>query len=158
MLDVDGVLTDGKIIYTEGGLETKAFSVKDGLGIRLLMEAGVRVAIVTARRSEALSARCRNLGIENVYMGVKDKAAELKNILDHFAIDPAETAFMGDDLPDLAIMRKVGFSFAPADAVDAVRESADLTARATGGNGAVREICELILKSQGVWQDILKRF
>lgn len=158
VLDVDGVLTDGKIIYSDNGREIKQFNVKDGLGIRLLMDAGIPVAILTARRSEALTVRCRDLGIEHVYAGVKNKAAELKKILAHFQVKLHETAFMGDDLPDLEVMRQVGFSAAPADASDTIREVADMITRANGGNGAVREVCERILQSKGAWQSILKRF
>ena len=158
LLDADGVLTDGKIIYNDDGSEIKAFSARDGLGIRLLMDAGINVAIITARLSPSLECRCKNLGIEHVYSGVKDKAALLTEILATFQTDARHTAFMGDDLPDLAIMRKVGYAIAPADASEVIRENADMVTRAKGGNGAVREVCEGILKSNGLWQSVLERF
>lgn len=158
LLDADGVLTDGRIIFNDDGTEIKAFNVKDGLGIRLLLDAGIKVAIVTARLSPALDFRCKNLGIEHVFSGIKDKAALLDKILTQLDADVQETAFMGDDLPDLAIMRKVGFAIAPADAIEIIRENADLVTRAKGGNGAVREACEGILKHLGLWENVLERF
>jgi 3-deoxy-D-manno-octulosonate 8-phosphate phosphatase (KDO 8-P phosphatase) len=158
LLDVDGVLTRGEIVYSDDGQETKAFNVKDGLGIRLLMQAGIDVGIVTARRSGALLRRCRDLGISRIYDGVGDKAAVLDRILSETGATPAEIAFVGDDLPDIGLMRKVGLSIAPADAHEAVRGCADLTTAALGGLGAVREVCEGILKSKGLWQSILNRF
>jgi 3-deoxy-D-manno-octulosonate 8-phosphate phosphatase (KDO 8-P phosphatase) len=158
ILDVDGVLTDGGIIYNDNGMETKIFNVKDGLGIRLLMKAGINLCIATGRRSNALYHRCKNLGIEHIFDGLADKAASLDLILDRTGVSAEQVAFMGDDLPDLALMKKVGLSIAVADAHKTVLKNADMVTLAKGGNGAVREACEAILKAQGLWENILERF
>ncbi len=158
LLDVDGVLTDGTIIYNEDGSETKHFHVRDGLGIRLLMDAGIRVAIVTGRTSRALHHRCRNLGVEDIYDGVGDKGALLSRIEARTGIPPEKMAFVGDDLPDLALMRRVGVSVAVADAHDMVKGAADMVTSAPGGKGAVREVCERILNSRGLWETMKGNF
>jgi len=158
IIDVDGVLTDGSIIYNDNGVETKVFSVKDGLGIKLLMEAGINLCIATGRRSNALNNRCKNLGIVHIFDGVRDKAAILDLILDQVGVSADEVAFIGDDLPDLALMKMVGLSIAVADAHKTVLENADMVTSAKGGAGAVREACEAILKAQGLWENILERF
>jgi len=158
LLDVDGVLTDGTITYNEDGSETKHFHVRDGLGIRLLMDAGIGVAIVTGRSSRALHHRCRNLGIEEIYDGVGDKGALISQIEARTGISREEMAFVGDDLPDLPLMRRVGISVAVADGHPAVREAADMTTAVPGGKGAVREVCEVILKAQGRWEKMKGKF
>ncbi len=158
LLDVDGVLTDGSIIYNEHGEETKIFNVKDGLGIRLLKEAGIHIGIVTGRVSTALIHRCRNLGIEIVFDNVRDKAAVLTTILKQMEISVQEIAFVGDDLLDLPIMRRIGLPIAVADAHELVRETALWTTAARGGQGAVREVCEALLKAQKKWKPLLERF
>ena len=157
LLDVDGVLTTGQVIYNDDGQETKIFHVRDGLGIRLLMAAGIRVGIVTGRRSMALVHRCRNLGVDLLKDGVHDKAAALADILRETGVTARQTAFMGDDLPDLPIMRRVGLPIAVADAHAQVKAEARITTRAGGGGGAVREISERILKARGEWEALLKR-
>jgi 3-deoxy-D-manno-octulosonate 8-phosphate phosphatase (KDO 8-P phosphatase) len=156
LLDVDGVLTDGSIVYDDQGGEIKVFDVKDGLGIRLLMKTGVQVGVVTGRSSRALRHRCENLGIPFVYDGVGDKAALLDDLIEKTGIGPEEIAFMGDDLPDLPIMRKVGLSIAVADAHELVIEKADMVTRAKGGAGAVREACEDIIKARGKFEDLVR--
>lgn len=158
LLDVDGVLTDGAVTYTDQGHEIKRFSVKDGLGLRLLMDAGIRVGIITGRKSQALVARCSNLGINLLYDGVKNKVAALETILAKTGFNASETAFTGDDLPDICVMKRVGLAIAVADAADEVRQAARLVTRKKGGDGAVREVCELILKARGEWNDIIVRF
>lgn len=158
LLDVDGVLTDGAIIYDDNGVQTKLFNPKDGLGIRLLMDAGIKVGIVTGRHSGALVHRCENLGIALVFDGVSDKAAVLPAVCDQTGIAAEQIAFMGDDLPDLPLMKRVGVSVAVADANEIVIAQADLVTEARGGRGAVREVCEKILKSQGLWEAALNRF
>jgi 3-deoxy-D-manno-octulosonate 8-phosphate phosphatase (KDO 8-P phosphatase) len=158
ILDVDGVLTDGSIIYDNNGVETKIFSVKDGLGIRLLMEAGINLCIATGRSSSALNNRCENLGIVHIFDGLSDKSAILDLILDRVGVSAHEVAFIGDDLPDLALMQMVGLSIAVADAHKTVLENADMVTSAKGGAGAVREACETILKAQGLWENILESF
>lgn len=157
LLDVDGVLTTGQVIYNDAGQETKVFHVRDGLGIRMLMEAGLQVGIVTGRRSMALVHRCRNLGIHLIKDGIRDKAAALESILKETGVAAADTAFVGDDLPDLPIMRRVGVPIAVGDAHDRVKQAAVLTTRAMGGCGAVREISERILKARGDWEPLLQR-
>ncbi len=156
LLDVDGVLTTGQIIYSTGGVETKAFSVKDGLGIRLLRDAGIDVGIVTGRRSEALLVRCRDLGITLVYDGVKAKADVLDEILEVTGFSAEEIAFMGDDLPDISLMKKVGIGIAVNDAHDAVKSAAGIVTRLPGGKGAVREVCEMILDAKHLLQKAIK--
>ena len=158
ILDVDGVLTNGGIIYNDNGVETKIFNVKDGLGIRLLMNAGIKLCIATGRRSNVLYHRCKNLGIEHIFDGLGDKAATLDLILDRTGVSAEQIAFMGDDLPDLTLMKKVGVSIAVADAHNTVLNYADMITLKKGGNGAVRETCEAILKAQGLWENVLERF
>ncbi len=154
LLDVDGVLTDGGIIYNEDGNEIKIFNVKDGFGLKLLMGAGVTVGIVTGRKSQALCHRCSDLGIRYLLDGVQDKAKVLERITEQTGVSADHTAFMGDDLPDLALMRRVGLSIAVADAHKMVREKADWITSAAGGCGAVREVCEALLTARGLWKNL----
>jgi len=158
LLDVDGVLTDGGIIYNDNGSETKSFNVKDGLGIRLLMESGIQLGIITGRRSNALYNRCKDLGINLIYDGVGNKIDVLDELLDRTGVSAEEAAFIGDDLPDLALMKKVGLSIAVGDAHKLIHDNADMVTSANGGHGAVREVCETILKAKGFWEHILERF
>ena len=158
LLDVDGVMTDGSIVYGAEGQEIKRFYVRDGLGLRLVMRAGIKVGVVTGRQSEALMHRCRDLGIGLIYAGVSDKAAQLDRIVAQTAVQAENIAFAGDDLVDLPLMRRIGLSIAVADAHEIVKAHADLITTAPGGAGAVREICEALLKSQGRWESILKEF
>jgi 3-deoxy-D-manno-octulosonate 8-phosphate phosphatase (KDO 8-P phosphatase) len=157
LLDVDGVLTRGEIIYGDDDAEIKIFNVRDGLGLRLLMAAGIGVGIVTGRRSRALSHRCANLGITHLYDAVSDKAALLGHICREMRVSPAETAFIADDLPDLALMARVGTPIAVADAHELVKARALYQTRARGGAGAVREASEAILKARGLWAQTLKQ-
>jgi 3-deoxy-D-manno-octulosonate 8-phosphate phosphatase (KDO 8-P phosphatase) len=150
-MDVDGVLTDGAIIYSDAGEEIKAFNVKDGLGIRLLLEAGIPVVLITGRSSKALHHRCKNLGIHFVYDGISDKMSILQQVCTDTQAPPEAIAFVGDDLPDLALKGSVGLFIAVADAHEALRERADWVTTAKGGKGAVREICEATLKAKGLW-------
>lgn len=156
LLDVDGVLTAGEIIYGDNGEQYKIFDVKDGMGIRLLKASGIQVGIVTGRTGNALRHRCRNLGIDLVFDGVRDKTQALAQASQQTGIAPEATAFVGDDLPDLMIMTKVGLAVAVADAHEMVRQAAHLTTRAPGGRGAVREVCEAILKAQNRWDDLIR--
>lgn len=156
LLDVDGVLTSGHIIYSNAGVETKAFNVKDGLGIRLLMNAGIDIGIVTGRSSEALSQRCNDLGITLIYDGIKEKGAILDTILSRTGLSADEIAFIGDDLPDISLLNKVGVSIAVADAHENVKKSVDIITHKKGGDGAVRELCEMILKAKGLWDNIIE--
>jgi 3-deoxy-D-manno-octulosonate 8-phosphate phosphatase (KDO 8-P phosphatase) len=158
VLDVDGVLTDGRIIFDDRGAQTKEFNVRDGLGLRLLMDAGIPVCVMTGRKSEALAHRCKDLGIPFVLQGVADKAAEMDGLLKKTGVLAEHTAYVGDDLVDLPAMNKVGIPIAVADACEEVVSSAEFVTAAKGGAGAVREICEAILKSKGMWRHVLERF
>lgn len=158
LLDVDGVLTAGEVFYDDERAETKKFNVRDGLGLRLLIDSGVKVGIITGRSSEALLARTDNLGIDLVYDGVKDKEVVLEKILKEHGLASSEIAFAGDDLPDIPVMKNVGFSFAVADASPEVKAVASCITEKKGGKGAVREICEMILKTKGLWEKAIERF
>lgn len=158
LLDVDGVMTDGRITINDRGEETKAFNVKDGLGLKMLMFSGLEVAIVTGRRSQALAHRSRELGIEEVYQGVKDKNTVCQQLKKAKGLKKEQVCSLGDDIPDLAMFTESGLSIAVADAVKEVREAADFITKSNGGFGAVREACELILKCQGKWRDALAAF
>jgi len=152
ILDVDGVLTDGRIILNARGEETKSFDVKDGHGLRMLMEAGVMVALVTGRRSEALCRRSEDLGIMELYQGVSDKQSVCRKLIAEKGLKKQEVCCMGDDLPDLGMFMEAGLKIAVADAAEEVRRASDIITESKGGHGAVREVCELIIKSQGKWQ------
>jgi 3-deoxy-D-manno-octulosonate 8-phosphate phosphatase (KDO 8-P phosphatase) len=157
LLDVDGVLTAGEIIYDDSGRQLKIFNVKDGIGIRLLKEAGIDVGIITGRTGQALRHRCENLGIDLIFDGVFHKDKALRKISARTGIDTAAMAFVGDDLPDLPAMKQVGLAVAVSDAHEMVRRKADVVTRAPGGRGAVREISEAILKAQGKWDGLIER-
>lgn len=156
ILDADGVLTRGEIIYTGTGPESKAFNVKDGFGIRMLKDAGIMVGVITGRHSEAIERRAKELGLDFCRQGVKDKSSLLAALLEQAGCGPEEAAFVGDDIPDIAVMKRAGLGIAVADAHEAVRECADMVTANSGGNGAVREVCERILKAKGLWEGILK--
>ena len=158
LLDVDGVLTDGSIIYSDGDSETKVFNVKDGYGIKLVMAAGVKVGLVTGRTSKALDRRCRDLGIRYVYDGVRQKDRLLDKIVLETGVDADNAAFMGDDLPDLALMKRIGLSIAVADAHEMIRNYANWVTTAPGGRGAVREVCDAMLKARGDWEQLMEQF
>jgi 3-deoxy-D-manno-octulosonate 8-phosphate phosphatase (KDO 8-P phosphatase) len=158
LLDVDGVLTDGSVIYNDDTSESKVFNVKDGLGLKLLIKAGISVGLVTGRTSKALHRRCDDLGIKYVYDGVEHKAHLLDRITADTGIETKNTAFVGDDLPDIPLMKMVGFSIAVADAHDTVREHSDWVTSAPGGRGAVREVCDALLKAHGKWEEMVEEF
>lgn len=158
LLDVDGVLTDGSIYYDDKGEEIKAFNSKDGLGLRLLMKAGVQVGIVTGRKSKALQHRCENLGIDLLFENIQDKASVLNQITTRSGVGPQETAFVGDDLLDLSLFGKVCVAIAVADAHPCVLEKADMVTAAKGGAGAVREVCDAILREKGLWDEIVAQY
>ncbi|MDJ0939600.1 MAG: HAD-IIIA family hydrolase [Woeseiaceae bacterium] len=143
--DVDGVFTDGRFYLSDDGVETKAFNTQDGFGIRQLLMAGVDVAVISGRRSRAVEKRMAELDVPHVILGCKDKPAAFDALAAHLDIDPAQAVFVGDDIPDLPLLSKVGFSIAVANAVSAVRDYCDYTTSRPGGHGAVREVCELVL-------------
>ncbi len=148
LLDVDGVLTDGRIYLGPRGEELKAFHVRDGSALVRLLRAGLAVALISGRRSEAVQHRGRELGIGEIHQGVENKAAVLAELLERHCCREEETAYVGDDLADLEVMRKVGLSVAVADAHPALRAAADYVTNNRGGEGAVMEIAELILQSR----------
>ena len=160
VLDVDGVLTDGRLYIAGEGELVKRFSVRDGLGIRLLEEAGIAVAIITGRESTALAARCRELHLREglVVQGSRDKGRDLDAIQAQLGVDDSQTAAMGDDLPDLPLLGRAGLAVCPSDAAPEVVAACDLVCGAAGGNGAVREVAELILKGQQRWVDVTGRW
>lgn len=147
-LDVDGVLTDGKIIINNKGEETKAFNVKDGLGLKRLMKHGIQVVWITGRKSRIVEYRANELGIREVYQAVKDKGMLLKKIMAKKGFIKENVCSMGDDIPDLAMFEVTGLSIAVADAVREIRMAADFITRTRGGQGAVREACEWLLQCQ----------
>jgi 3-deoxy-D-manno-octulosonate 8-phosphate phosphatase (KDO 8-P phosphatase) len=158
LLDVDGVLTDGTIIYSDSGEEIKAFNVRDGHGLKLVMRAGIEVALLTARESKVVMHRARDLGITGVYQKAIDKLAAYRRILEEKQIEDKNVCFVGDDIIDIPVLRRVGFSAAVADAVPEVRDVVDYVARQAGGKGAVREVCELLLKAQNKWERVTERY
>lgn len=143
--DVDGVFTDGRFYLSDDGVESKAFNTQDGFGIRQLQKAGIVVAIISGRKSGAVERRMAELGVEHVYLACPDKLATFDELTVKLGISPKDTVFVGDDIPDLPLLSKVGYSIAVANAVAAVREFCDYTTAAAGGQGAVREVCELVL-------------
>ncbi|HVR42375.1 MAG TPA: HAD-IIIA family hydrolase [Thermoanaerobaculia bacterium] len=156
--DLDGVWTDGKIIYSGDAREIKEFNVRDGLGVKLAQAAGIEVAVLTSRRSKAVERRCRELGIHRVVQGAADKTAEMKQMAKEAELPLAAVLYVGDDLPDLGPMHAAGLSAAPADAAPEVVELADWKLAAAGGRGAVRELIERLLRERGEWASVLERF
>ena len=148
VLDVDGVLTDGRIIMDDDGRETKNFDVKDGHGLRKLMAEGVEVALITGRKSRVVDLRGGELGITEIHQAVNDKDALLKSIMERKNLSEEDICVVGDDIPDLAMFSHAGLLMAVADAVPEVLESADYVTEKCGGRGAVREICDLILRAK----------
>lgn len=149
LLDVDGVLTDGRIILDNQGNELKAFHVRDGHGIKLAQRAGITIGIITGRKSEVVNIRARELGITEVHQGAHEKIAVYDRILKKYGLRDSEVAYMGDDVVDLAIFERVALAVTVADADPAVKPFTDLVTRASGGRGAVRELINLLLKKQG---------
>lgn len=158
LLDVDGVLTDGGIIYDSGGGEIKRFDVRDGHGIKMLQRAGVEVGIITGRTSEVVSIRAKELGISVVRQGSADKLATWREILSEKGLSPRDTSYVGDDIVDLPLLREVGFAASVSDAESYVKDTADYVSARPGGRGAVREIIEFLLKSGGAWEKVSSRY
>ena len=149
IFDVDGVLSDGSIYMGPAGEALKAFNILDGHGIKMLQAAGVAVAIISGRSSEAVARRAEELAIDHVVQGSPDKVADFERIIDGLGLPAQACAFVGDDLPDLPVMRACGLAVAVANAADAVKAEAHYVTKASGGRGAVREFCELVLRAQG---------
>jgi len=147
--DVDGVFTDGRFYLSDDGIETKAFNTQDGFGVRQLDRAGVTIAVISGRKSPAVEKRMAELGITHVVLGCADKVAALESIVSQLGIEPADCAFVGDDLPDMPALKFAGFSVAVANATAPVKAYCDYTTTRAGGFGAVREVCDLIVEARG---------
>ena len=158
ILDVDGVLTDGRIVIDDAGLESKQFDVKDGHGLKILMRYGIGVVLLTGRKSRVVEHRAADLGITEVHQGIWNKAEAFEEIIKRRNIAPEETACVGDDVVDIPLFRRAGFSVAVADAVLEARQVADYVTHRPGGRGAVRELCEVILKAQNRWSDVAVKY
>jgi 3-deoxy-D-manno-octulosonate 8-phosphate phosphatase (KDO 8-P phosphatase) len=146
--DVDGVFTDGRFYLSDDGVETKAFHTQDGYGVRALLREGIRVAIVSGRRSGAVEKRMAELGVEDVILGSPDKVRDFTGLADALGVPMEDTAFVGDDIPDLPLLEAVGVAIAVANAVDDIRSVCDHVTRSSGGHGAVREVAELLLAAR----------
>jgi 3-deoxy-D-manno-octulosonate 8-phosphate phosphatase (KDO 8-P phosphatase) len=157
VLDVDGVLTDGTLQYGPEGEVIKGFHVRDGLGVRLAREAGLGLALITGRRSAMVERRARELGIEEVAMGANEKLATLSRLASRRGFELHQVAAIGDDLPDLPVLRRSGIAYAPADAVAEVRDAAHVVLHCRGGRGAVREMVEHLLRQRGEWPGLVSR-
>lgn len=155
LFDIDGVFTDGRLFYGAEGEQWKVFHVRDGLGLKLAQQAGLKVGILTGRGNAALELRARELGIDAVIQERSDKDAAFAELLAEQDTTPERIAYMGDDLLDLPVMRRCALAFAPADAVSEVRERADRVLQSLGGGGVVREMCELILRARGDWERLV---
>ena len=155
LLDVDGVLTDGRLVYGPDGEQQKVFHVRDGLGLRLLQRDGLKVGIISGRESAALRIRADDLGVDWLVMERSDKGPAFAEFLAAQGVSPGRVAIMGDDLVDLPILLRCGLAFAPADAVKEVRERAHRVLSGRGGRGVVRELCELLLRARGSWEDLI---
>ena len=158
LLDVDGVLTDGSILYSQEGTESKSFNTQDGFGLRLLLEAGMETGVITARTSKAVTRRTRDLKMRYVFQGVSEKLSAYKEIVRQSGLKPFEIAYMGDDWLDLVLLTRVGFAAVPANAVMEVQDVAHYVSGRPGGHGAVREVCDLLLEAKGIMQQVLQGY
>jgi 3-deoxy-D-manno-octulosonate 8-phosphate phosphatase (KDO 8-P phosphatase) len=155
VVDVDGVITDGKLYFSNSGEENKAFNSKDGLGIKMLLTVGVEVAIITGRKSTIISRRARELGIKHLYQGQVTKLAAFNELIEKLNVDKSEVAYMGDDINDIPVLQQVGLSIAPQDALDYVQQQASFITSTAAGHGAARQACDLLLQAQDKWQQAL---
>jgi 3-deoxy-D-manno-octulosonate 8-phosphate phosphatase (KDO 8-P phosphatase) len=158
VLDVDGVLTDGRLYYADDGVELKAFNIQDGLGLRMLSASGVTIAIISGRRSTALERRAQNLGVVHVFQDVNDKLSVFQALLTRLSLDARAAAAIGDDLPDLPVLRRCELAVSVPDAPAVVRDHVHYVTQRRGGHGAVRELCELIMTAQGNLEARLQEF
>jgi 3-deoxy-D-manno-octulosonate 8-phosphate phosphatase (KDO 8-P phosphatase) len=158
IFDIDGVMTDGGLHYTDDGHELKTFNVQDGLGLKFLQRADIELAIITGRTGSVVTKRAADLGILHVFLGVSNKGEAAATLLAQLNLDWSECAFMGDDLIDLPAMRRCGLAIAPANARPQVRERAHLVTETRGGHGAVREAAEFILSAQGKFDAVLQSY
>ena len=158
VLDVDGVMTDGRIILDHEGREFKTFDIRDGHGIKLLLNAGIEVVMLSGRSSPILQKRAEELGIRRVHQGVHDKVGVYLKIVKEVGIKDEEVCFVGDDLVDIPLLKKVGLPIVVSDGAEEAKRVALYVTKSSGGRGAVREVCNLLLQAQGKWEDILRRY
>lgn len=158
LLDCDGVLTDGRITPVEGREELKSFHTRDGHGLVMLHRAGLRSGIISGRRSRLVELRAADLGISFVRQGALNKVEVFESLLSEAGVEPSQAAYVGDDVVDIPLMRRCALAVAVADATEDTRAAAHYVTRLPGGFGAVREVCELILKAQGRWDELMKRY
>lgn len=156
--DVDGVLTDGRVVVDNQGIETKQFHIRDGMGVRLWQKAGYRFGVITARSSHVVKVRAAELNIQIVRQGTNNKLATMREIMAELGLAVQQVCYIGDDLPDLPVVRAVGLGISVADACEELRRAAHHVVQAPGGAGAVREVVELILKTQRRWDDVIQPF
>lgn len=158
ILDVDGVLTAGFLRYSNQGLEVKDFHVHDGLGIKLLQKSTIAVAIISSKKSAAVTERAKEIGIEHCYLGYENKLPAYEELKQKLQLNDQQIAYMGDDLPDLPLLRRAGLAISVPQAPAIIHEHVDFITTRQGGNGAVREVCELILRAQGTYQTVIESF
>ncbi len=154
IFDVDGVLTDGKLYYSSSGDEIKTFDIRDGHGLVMLRKAGVKLAIISGRESQAVERRATELKFDAVILGSRDKLAHMQQLLQKFSVTPEQCSMVGDDLPDIVVMSRVGLSACPSQSVSEVKQVSHWQLIERGGDGAVREFCDGLLKAKGQWIDI----
>lgn len=158
ILDIDGILTDGRIVYDSKGRELKFFDVQDGLGIVLLKRSGVKSAIMTAKRSRIVTRRAKDFNVKYVYQNCHDKLNTFQRLTKRLRLKTDEVCFMGDDVIDIPVLKRVGFAVTVPNAVDEAKEASHHITTKTGGRGAVREVCDLIIKTQGKWPDVMQPY
>ena len=158
VMDVDGVMTDGRIIINDDGRETKNFDVRDGHGIKLVQRYGIEVALLTGRQSEVVKHRANELGITEVHQKIFNKKEVFAEILQKNNLNANQAAFIGDDIIDIPVLKEAGFSATVADAIDIVKKTVDYVTKNKGGRGAVREVCEMLLQAQGRWPEIAAKY
>jgi 3-deoxy-D-manno-octulosonate 8-phosphate phosphatase (KDO 8-P phosphatase) len=158
IMDVDGVMTDGRIIINDDGRETKNFDVRDGHGIKLVQRYGIEVALLTGRQSEVVKYRANELGIKEVHQKIFNKKEVFVEILQKNNLNADQAAFIGDDIIDIPVLKEAGFSATVADAIDIVKKTVDYVTKNKGGRGAVREVCEMLLQAQGRWPEIAAKY
>jgi 3-deoxy-D-manno-octulosonate 8-phosphate phosphatase (KDO 8-P phosphatase) len=158
VLDVDGTLTDGKLYIDHKGNETKSFYAQDGAALKMLMNAGIKVALLSGRRSLSVEKRAQELGIDDLYQAVEEKFTVLGNLMKKYNVSLSEVSFVGDDITDLPLIRQVGYSFAPANARQIVKQFSHYVTESNGGEGAVAEACEKILRMEGLWDEYISKY
>jgi 3-deoxy-D-manno-octulosonate 8-phosphate phosphatase (KDO 8-P phosphatase) len=158
LLDVDGVMTDGRIVMDSQGRELKHFNVRDGHGLVMVQRHGISVGILTGRKSDVVEHRARDLKITEVYQGALNKKEVFEKILEKNHLKPEDIAYMGDDIVDIPVLKRVGFSVAVADALEVVKKAVDYVTVSKGGQGAVREVCDMLLQAQGFWPEVAARY